>query len=594
MLNPKKELLSIAFFLFAFSYAFSQKDSLFYVKYNDNFNSLNDTIFSNEFNIDNVFYKYQSPFTYNFNLGNFSSANYSPLIHNLNTNYTVNENFYSFRGNEKNYFFTSKPLTILKYVNGRRREQLFNLFHTNNITKHWNITLSYDRFFTTGFYLNQLTKGSSFKVSSILFSKKFILRFNYFQNKGNQQENGGIANVSDFEDNILLNRKTINVNLNNAENTYLNKDASLNATYYFSNESFSGIYLKPEIVYQLNIKKFTDDNPVSGFFDNVFIDSVQTKDSILQYKISPVVSVGFKNEFLDANVYYKHQFEKYSQNYFIAIDTLNTYAGSNFSFNINKFYSFNKMEYSLLGYRKNDIFFSSSNTYINNHDTITLTANYSNLAPNYHVKYYYSNNFNWSYEFNKVEQLFFDFKFKWHKLPIALKTSSKFVKQYIFYDEKSRPKQFSEYINANSISLTSKLKWKNIFFNTWLTYQYISDKNIIPLPDFLARQMIYYQFKLFKKKVLTAKFGVDMFYYTEHYGYNYQPALGVFYLQHNNLTGNYPYADIFLEATIKRAKLFIKYEHINAGLLDYNYYTTYGYPMGDRALRLGLNWILWN
>jgi len=69
------------------------------------------------------------------------------------------------------------------------------------------------------------------------------------------------------------------------------------------------------------------------------------------------------------------------------------------------------------------------------------------------------------------------------------------------------------------------------------------------------------------------------------------PALRQFYLQNEKKTGNYIYADFFINCKIQRVRFFVKYQHFNAGLMGYNYYMIPHYPMQDAAFKFGMSWI---
>ena len=84
--------------------------------------------------------------------------------------------------------------------------------------------------------------------------------------------------------------------------------------------------------------------------------------------------------------------------------------------------------------------------------------------------------------------------------------------------------------------------------------------------------------------------GVSLFYNTSYYADNYMPALRMFYTQNNKRIGDYLYADVFVNLQIKRANVFIKYQHFNAGWKDYSFYMMPHYPQQSGALKVGMIW----
>jgi len=68
------------------------------------------------------------------------------------------------------------------------------------------------------------------------------------------------------------------------------------------------------------------------------------------------------------------------------------------------------------------------------------------------------------------------------------------------------------------------------------------------------------------------------------------PATSDFYVQGNQIIGDYPHVDLFFNTQLKRAQLFLKYEHFNARWSGYHYYTTPNYPALGRSFKFGISW----
>lgn len=88
--------------------------------------------------------------------------------------------------------------------------------------------------------------------------------------------------------------------------------------------------------------------------------------------------------------------------------------------------------------------------------------------------------------------------------------------------------------------------------------------------------------------------GFDVFFNTAYKAPNFMPATGQFYLQNQTRVGNYPYIDFFVNAQIKKARIFFKIEHVTSGLLGQTYLQYPNYPMNDRAFKIGVNWRFFN
>ncbi len=68
------------------------------------------------------------------------------------------------------------------------------------------------------------------------------------------------------------------------------------------------------------------------------------------------------------------------------------------------------------------------------------------------------------------------------------------------------------------------------------------------------------------------------------------PATRSFYLQDEKKIGNYVYMDVFVNLMIKRFRIFVKYQHLNALWSENQYYTVPHYPMQGNIFKYGISW----
>jgi hypothetical protein len=72
------------------------------------------------------------------------------------------------------------------------------------------------------------------------------------------------------------------------------------------------------------------------------------------------------------------------------------------------------------------------------------------------------------------------------------------------------------------------------------------------------------------------------------------PATGRFYRQDQVRTGNYPFINVFLNIKLKRTRIFVMLDHVNSGIMGYNYYMVPTYPMNARMFRYGIAWTFYD
>ena len=108
----------------------------------------------------------------------------------------------------------------------------------------------------------------------------------------------------------------------------------------------------------------------------------------------------------------------------------------------------------------------------------------------------------------------------------------------------------------------------------------------------LALDFRYYlQFDVVKN-VMQMQIGADGRFTTKWYAPAYNPALGVFHNQKEELYGNCPNIDLFLNIQWKRACIFIKVINIGMGWPNdqADYFSAHHYINSQRAIKVGIFW----
>ncbi len=202
---------------------------------------------------------------------------------------------------------------------------------------------------------------------------------------------------------------------------------------------------------------------------------------------------------------------------------------------------------------------------------------------------YYSNHFNWKHNFKQEKAINLEFGLNIPTRNLKLAFESKSLTDYIYWNTEALPAQTSKLISAFQLSLYKNFKVGAFHSDNKLAYQYTSDKDLYPLPDFAGLSSNYFNFYL-AKKILNVQIGVDVKYHTEYYTQLYMPATGQYYLQNDRKIGNYPFMDAFMNLHLKRARIFLKFDHFNQSLMNKNYFMTVGYPYSPIRFKWGFSW----
>lgn len=125
---------------------------------------------------------------------------------------------YRFTLEDTRLFTTTRPYSELGYLLGSKKEQMINFLHTQNIRPNWNAGFQFRLINSPGFFKNQNTNHSNFRLNTSYQSKdkRYHLFFVWLGNKLQAAENGGIQNEADLQNTeVYKDRITIPVQLGN-------------------------------------------------------------------------------------------------------------------------------------------------------------------------------------------------------------------------------------------------------------------------------------------------------------------------------------------------------------------------------------------
>jgi len=247
-------------------------------------------------------------------------------------------------------------------------------------------------------------------------------------------------------------------------------------------------------------------------------------------------------------------------------------------------------KYDIDGYRSGDIESEFIFSYDQKKYSLNGGTHYYLNEPDLKFVSYTANHFVWNNSsLEKQSILGFNVDFELKKLQIEFKAESKLVSNTLFYDSLSIASQDLKTSSISTFLLAKNYRLLNFYFRTAFIYQLSSDEVLFPLPKMIGRQVLYYQKYIFKG-ALKFQFGLGFSYSTEYLGYAYMPAINEFYVQEHTKLGYYPKVDVFINTHLKRAQIFLKYEHINAGGSLPKSYIAPGYPSLAKSLKFGVSW----
>jgi hypothetical protein len=226
-----------------------------------------------------------------------------------------------------------------------------------------------------------------------------------------------------------------------------------------------------------------------------------------------------------------------------------------------------------------------------------LSASYNYARPDYLYQYYYSNHFSWDKrsEFKNTSRGVLDFNLTVPYWKLNAGANYTLLTRWTYLTgisvdslNTAVPVQSGAGISILTGHLEKTISfWKMQMVNK-LAYQKTSS-SAIHLPDLTYYNSTYFESTVIKN-VLDIELGVELFWFTKFYMDGYMPGLGMFYQQNEKALGNYPLVNVFFNFKLKRARVFLKMDHVNSGLSGSGYFSAYHYPMSVRMFKFGVSW----
>ena len=506
---------------------------------------------------------------------------------------------------EQKKYNVAVPFTSVKFVQGARLEQYFNLLHTQNFAKNGNFSLAYDKINSDGSYLRQKTNNNKLNASVWYKAPSEKYEFSFFANriKNTMQQNGGLISDSIFrlDTNAFSgNRKTFQVNLDSAEDVRIANQLALNQTIslFGSLDSLGfGVLHKVDLSTSFTNRQrfYTDGSFPTDFYPNIFIDSSTTSDSIKLNQIKQSVSYNL----LARRDGFNLQFQPFFNYYYTDYKQANTHqwfnevsAGGQLRVKSKTIALNSSLEYFALGYRFTNFDFKNLfRFHFSNEFSWFIKANISQTSPSLDFDRYRGNHHQWDNNFLFMQAYHFSTgtdKNKWGIKALLNYTDIKNPIYFNFNEEVTQSQDFAQVIQAKLSKEFLLKKWR---ITPEVVYQYRGGVLPFRLPNYLATLKAGYGFNAFRK-ALAVYTGIKLTYYDDVQLMSYSPALGQFYLGGNNPTvGNYPFLSFFVNARVKDVRLFFALTHLNQGLQqENNYFGAVNYPLEDRAFKVGISW----
>lgn len=458
-------------------------------------------------------------------------------------------------------------LSSLKYSTFSGKGQQFELCHQQPLNDYFTVFVDANKFSQEGVFNRSAVKMHDVDWGLIFRNKSSSYQFNSVFNyqKIEQQENGGLI---DYDSGLYDDPLLYPVNLTTAQTFAKSREFNLHHTYQFNeNWRFSHSWER-----RRKHHLFMDDSPDLNFHNQIFIDSLQTRDSL--YNEQSRHCFGLKTGSLTLN--YIALYEKYGTAF---IDTSRFFHGVNLAFDFQEF----SFQIDYLQSKQHDIKLN----YAHKDFGISFESK-QNLAALYHENYH-SNHFSWAHSWEHIKKQSlnanysikgFSFTLNIDRLQNHLYLDKEIVWQQEANDLYKVESKFSKAWNFGILNAHHKL-----------SYNWVSNEGILRLPTYHLNNDFYLESDLFQN-AMQAKIGLSVDYFKAYYALAYSPSLSAMYLQNDQLIGDYPLMTAFIEAQIQSATIRLQARNVSDLFLEESHYVLPDYPYSPMAIEFGVKWEL--
>ena len=564
-----------------------------------------------------LLHEYNPGFTFNHfgvNTGIFGSP-YRNVLFELQDKTGFNpglnsHNIYLQTTDRVKFFDTYTPYSEIFYVQGGNELQKLKALHTRNITPFWNVTIQYSTNNSSQFYGNQ-TDLLKNKIKNLGFTSSFKskngnykLFASFINNKLFASDNGGIDDTA-YHNYSLGDKFYANVYLEEVRTEYLEKQLFVKQSLKIAKavpdslrktQKPGGFFLLHTFQYQKTDVYYHDDDINVNYFKSIYLNNELSDDSIvysLWQNEFHLLAQSSKQPLDKFQLGARHVSARIFQNghdsaivYFTGlVDARKNLLGGQLVL---------KAEYVLSGSIAKDYSMK-----FNFKRRIKKTANwftgaiFNRNAPAYIMTLARTNHLQWQNNFNPTIANSAFTGYENHRFKFKSSLSYSLISNLIYLNEEVNPLQLNSSLSVIVFQLKKNFKAGHFHFNNHLALQYSSNDSALALPLWAFNHLTYFEGDVFKGN-MAIQIGFSVRMMETYYADGMYAPFSLFYRQQTTQIQAYPLVDVFVNARVKRAKGFVKYEHVNYGFPQGDYFIVNGYPYKQRSFVFGIVWLFFD
>lgn len=506
---------------------------------------------------------------------------------------------------------TKRPFTRMSYSQGANEMINIDLTHAQQISERLAFGLDYRRIKNQNLYYSNVANISTLRMRSLFntkfytsyytYNRKYEIVTSYVWNKSVNAETGRLQSDSFF--NSLGGRDKIDNNAasytqafgSQAQNTfkisqfYRPGGKSTDSTIDHTLSQFkSQFYLNTELDNRrVEYEDLAPDSAnyaanLSAFEDSIYHRTLSNEAGIL---------VTLKPLTLAASI--THAYNRIYTNGVSEVYN-NVYINGKGRLAIKQFAIDAEARFGVLGYNLGDYHIQGNASTKWKKFKVRAGILSQLVEPNYLAQSFSSQAVQWTNNFSKISinQLKGDASIALKDQTISGSIVAETSNGLIYYSGTNSINQYTDFATLLKTQFQYAVHKKHFGTDLKLILQNSSNQQVLPRPNTSVYGNVYTQFKLFKKN-LRVQLGAQTYWFSSFRSPVYNPYTRAWHNSDINFD-SYPPINLYTNARVKSFCFGIEFFHIQQGLMGTDFYSSPGYPMMPRRMRLNLRWDLNN
>ena len=527
------------------------------------------------------------------------------------------------------------PFTKFNYLQGPGKTIAVNALHTQNFGARSNITLDYSSVTSQEQYVGSLQNNThrNIHINQLSISKngkyKQVVYLGW--ERGNRQENGGLASETDFFIPVDSSKFKIrplgayNPRLTTAKSLFSNHNHQLYQQYKIN----SRLYITQAMSWEKITYQFKDSKRDTSFYGkNYFGTALKTNDSNVWQLVNHAIGIKKSSDLFQFHAQHLYQAATYQSNLLRFTQNQKSLKYQSAGLQLDGsliLHRFPSMQFSAAymyaGYAKNShqlfgsfpLLRKSHQNHNKGFKYLHINAEVQNQTKpaTFFQQNFYSNHFIYNNEFQLTGDKHIAGRINFHNQTdssakrqlgfFAVIRSGSWINPILSLDSLPFTQLASQ--PYNQVELNFTMRGKHLYFNQTANIKKFNSSSSPTIfnmgqPVLRTTTTLEYKMPAFKKAMILT-LGTNIQYTSKFQNTTYRPDAGSF-IVHSNLTnlGNYFELDLYAVAKVQTVDIFLKAEHINEIFVIPGFNTRYqyvaGYPIQPYRIRFGLNWKFYN